>query len=123
MWQQSLKQIFELGFLCVILPDKNYIDKVEYINKLEYMIIDKLIKVSQSSFVKPHFYVEMVRCNIVLNGRSAILPLRSILLPRLKSIFYNFIYLQVPLEVGSGVAAARLYLTKEYLAVASETLM
>ena len=41
MWQESLKQIFELGFLCVILPDKNYIDKVEYINKLEYMIIDK----------------------------------------------------------------------------------
>ena len=34
MWQESLKQIFELGLLWVILPDKNYIDKVEYINKL-----------------------------------------------------------------------------------------
>ena len=34
MWHESLKQIFDLGLLWVILPDKNYIDKVEYINKL-----------------------------------------------------------------------------------------
>ena len=41
MWQVSWKQIFELGFICIILPNKNNIDKVEYINKLEYMIIDE----------------------------------------------------------------------------------
>ena len=35
MWQESLKQIFQLGFRWVILIDKKYIDKVEYTNKLE----------------------------------------------------------------------------------------
>ena len=33
MWQESLKQLFDLGLLWVILPDKNYIYKVEYIKK------------------------------------------------------------------------------------------
>ena len=76
---------------------------------------------SQFFFFKPHSFVEMVRCIIILYVRSTILPLGSNFLLRLKSKFYICIYLRVPLEKKLDRVQQLLdYLTKEYLAVASE---
>ena len=67
----------------------------------------------------------MVKCNIVPYVRSTILPFGFNLF-----ISFNVYILQFYLfasvtrgEVGSGAAAARLYLSKEYLAAASKTEM
>ena len=67
----------------------------------------------------------MVRCNIVPYVRSTILALSSIVLPLLKSyILQLYLFASATRGEGlSGAVAARLYLTKEYLAVASETEM
>ena len=67
----------------------------------------------------------MVRCNIVFYVRSTILPLSSIFFTLFKVYILQF-YLfasATRVEVGSGAATARLYLSKEYLAAASETEM
>ena len=58
MWRKHLKLILGLGLSRVILPDKNYIDKVKYSNKRELMIIEMIIKVSQSYFTPlAHFHL------------------------------------------------------------------
>ena len=80
---------------------------------------------SQSFFFKPHSIVEMVRCNIVFHVKIYNIAFGSNCFTSFK-VYILQLYLFASAnrgEVWSGAAAARLYLTKEYLAVASETEM
>ena len=71
------------------------------------MIIDKQIKVSQFFFFKPHSFVEMVGCNIVLHVRFTILPLSSICFTSFKVyILQLYFFASATREVGSSDAAA-----------------
>ena len=73
---------------------------------------------------KPHSFVEMVRC-FVPYVRFTIVVLSSIFFTSFKVyILQCYLFASATrVEVRSGAATARLYLSKEYLAAASETEM